>query len=235
VYPRAAHESVVVGARSRPGCRYCERSTPRAKFSRPRAIVPDAVGPTRLASAEICDECHAQFVDSIDADFNRFWSALTAEDGGGAGPASISVGAYKAMVRMAIAVMPSRELQHFADTIEWVGNPDHDFDGSLFSGTACLTYRTRHAYGAPWVSLSRRADADAPLPYAVFAMAWGRTVVEVAPPLCANDQDLDGVPLRPPGRSFTTGFGPEMGVATRRVLPLEVVERPRRRGMRLFA
>jgi hypothetical protein len=233
-YPLAADEPVVVGARPRPACRFCERSAPRAKFSRPRPIVPEAVAPTRLASAEVCDECHEQFVGSIDADFGRFWRVLAAEGGGAEAPASVPVGAYKAMVRMAVAVMPPRELQHFTDTIEWVGNPDHDFDGSLFSGTACLAYRTRHAYGAPWVALSRRIDPDAPLPYAIFAMAWGRTVVEVAPPLCAKDQDHDGVPLRPRGRSFTTGFGREMAAAERRVLPLEVVERPRRR-MRLFA
>lgn len=233
-YPLASDEPVVVGARPRPGCRFCERAAPRARFSAPRPIVPEAVGATRLATAETCDDCHEQFAASIDADFGRFWRSLASEDDS-ASPATVPVGAYKAMVRMAIAVMPSRELQHFADTIEWVGNPDHDFDGSLFSGTACLAYRTRHAYGVPWASLSRRTDADAPLPYAIFAMGWGRLVIEVAPPLCAKDQDHDGVALRPPGRSFTTGFGREMGAATRRVLPLEIVERPRRRGMRLFA
>lgn len=234
-YPLASDEPVVVGGRPKPGCRFCERAAPRARFSQPRPIVPDAVGATRLATAETCDDCYKQFAGSIDADFGRFWRPLASEDGTLDGPASVPVGAYKSMVRMAIAVMPSRELQHFADTIEWVGNPDHDFDGSLFSGTACLAYRTRHAYGVPWVSLSRRIDAEAPLPYAIFALAWGRLVIEVAPPLCSKDQDHDGVALRPPGRSFTTGFGGEMGAAARRVLPLEVVERPRRRGMRLFA
>lgn len=234
-HPLATDGPVVVGGRARPGCRFCERAAPRAKFSRPRAIVPDDLGPTSLVTAEVCDECHEQFAGSIDADFGRFWQALAAEGDATPRPASVSLAAYKAMVRMAIAIMPSRELQLFADTIEWVGNPDHDFDGSLFAGVGCVSYRTRHSYAVPWVSLSRRTDPDAALPYAIFALAWGRQVVEVAPPLCAKDQDHDGVSLRPPGRSFTTGFGREMAASTSRLLPLEVVERPRRRGMRLFA
>jgi len=234
-YPLVSAEPVVVGGRSRLGCRFCERAAPRARFSRPRAVVPGALGATTLATAEICDECHEQFADSIDADFVRFQRALAAEDDAAAGPSTVPVGAYKAMVRMALAVTPSRELQHFSDTVERVGNPDHDFDGALFSGTAVFCYRTRHAYGTPWVSVSRRIDPDVALPYAVFALGWGRTVVEAAPPLCAKDQDFDDLALRPPGRSFTTGFGWEMAAAERRALPLEVVERPRRQRIRLFA
>ncbi|MDG3006453.1 DUF2934 domain-containing protein [Paludisphaera mucosa] len=234
-YPLASAEPVLVGARPQPGCRFCERGAPRAKFTGPRPIVPEVVAATTLRTGEICDECHEQFEGSIDVDFARFWRSLLEAEVGGPPPATVSIGAYKALVRMAVAIMPARELQHFADTLEWVGNPDHDFDSSLFGGTGCLVYRTHAASEVPWVSLSRRTDPDAPLPYAVFVLVAGANVVEIAPPLCSRDQDQDEAVLRLPARSFTTGFGGDARSATRRLLPLERSERPRRRGMRLFA
>ena len=88
----------------------------------------------------------------------------------------------------------------------------------------------------PWVSLSRRIDAEAPLPYAVFMLVLGRHVVEIALPLCSRDQDHDEAEnLKLPRRSFTTGHGHEMRSAACRLLPLERSDRPKRRGMRLFA
>lgn len=234
-YPLASCEPIVAGSRARPSCRFCERAEPRAKFSTPRTIAPAALGETSLRSAEICDECHSQFIDSIDRDFAGFWRSVHEARDVADGPSSIPIGAFKSLVRMAIAIMPARELQHFADTVEWVGNPDHDFDGALFAGTGCLVYRTRFAHAIPWVSLSRRTDPDAPLPYSVFALVWGRDVVEIALPLSARDQDHEGSAHRLPARSFTTGFGAESRSAASRRVPLEKVERPRRRGMRLFA
>ncbi|WP_165247980.1 DUF2934 domain-containing protein [Paludisphaera soli] len=231
-YPLESAEPVVVGSRSQSRCRFCERGAPRAKFSSARPIVPDVVGPTSLLTGEVCDECHEQFAGSLDADFAKFWRSL---DEPSEGPQAVSIGAYKALVRMAIAIMPARELGHFADTLEWVGNPDHDFDSSLFSGAGCLVYRMHQAHAVPWVSLSRRIDADAPLPYAVFVLVAGVHAVEIAPPLCARDQDHDEEALQLPPRSFTTGFGADSRTAVRRLLPLERVDRPRRRGMRLFA
>jgi len=231
-YPLESAEPIVVGPRSQPRCRFCERGLPRARFSGPRPIVPAVAAATTLLSGEICDECHEQFAGGIDREFAAFWASLGESD---AAPATVSIGAYKALVRMAIAVMPARELPHFADTVEWVGNPDHDFDSSLFAGIGCLVYRTHAPHAVPWVSLSRRTDPDEALPYAVFALGAGRHVVEIAPPLCARDQDNDEAALRLPPRSFTTGWGADARSATRRLLPLERTDRPRRRGMRLFA
>ena len=234
-YPASSTESVVVAPRSQPNCRFCERGAPRAKFSRPHPIVPAVVGPTSLFSGETCDECHEQFAGSIDVEFAGFWRALAETDAGGPeGPATVSIGAYKSLVRMAIAIMPARELPHFEDTLEWVGNPDHEFDSSLFAEAGCQVYRAHRPSGVSWLSLSRRTTTDSPLPYMVFALASGPHIVEIAPPLCARDQDHDEAP-RLPARSFTTGHGADSRSATRRLLPLERIERPRRRGMRLFA
>ena len=236
-YPLAAAEPVIVGSTSQPRCRFCERSAPRTKFQKPRLIVPSVVGATSLFSAEICDECHEQFASTIDADFEAFWSTLDPPPGDETAPASsVSIGAFKSMVRMAIQIAPAREMGHFNDTLEWIGNPDHDFDSSLFEGTGCLVYRLHVPHDVPWVSLSRRIDADAPLPYAVFMLVMGSHVVEIALPLCSRDQDHDEAELlKLPRRSFTTGQGHDMRSASCRLLPLERTDRPKRRGMRLFA
>jgi Protein of unknown function (DUF2934) len=236
-YPLAASERVVVGAGLQPRCRFCERSAPRTRFQEPRPIVPNVVGDTSLYSAELCDECHEQFATSIDADFEVFWRTLNPPSGDeSAIPSTVPIGAYKALARMAILIAPARELGLFTDTLEWIGNPDHDFDSSLFGGTGCLVYRLHVPHAVPWVSLSRRTDSDAPLPYAVFVLVSGRRVVEIALPLCARDQDHDEIDgLKLPRRSFTTGEGHNMRAADSRLLPLERGDRPRRRGMRLFA
>jgi hypothetical protein len=236
-YPLAASERVVVGSVMQPRCRFCERSAPRARFQGPRPVVPPVVGETSLYSSEICDECHEQFATTIDADFDSFWRSLEPPPGEEAhAPTCVSIGAYKSLIRMAIQIAPARELGNFNDTLEWIGNPDHDFDSTLFEGMGCLVYQLHVAHAVPWVSLSRRTDSDAPLPYAVFLLVFGRHVVEIALPLCSRDQDHDEAePLQLPRRSFTTGHGHDMRMASCRLLPLERNERPRRRGMRLFA
>lgn len=237
-YPLAASGRLVIGAVAKPSCRFCERSAPRAKFSEPRRIAPalSAAGP--LCATEICDECHDQFAAGIDRDFAAFWESLDDPTHGRVGYPSptISIGAFKSLVRMAISIMPARELSQFVDTLEWVGNPDHDFDSSLFGDSGCLVYRTAHPQTVPWAGLFRLVDQDAPLPHAVFILAAVNHVVQIAPPLCARDQEHDapeGLRLLP--RSFTTGYGQAMQSAARRFLPLERAERVRRRVARLIA
>ena len=227
----------MIGSTLQPRCRFRERSAPRTKFQEPRRIVPRVVGDSTLYSTEICDECHEQFATTIDADFEAFWRAIHPQSGDEAkSPTSVSIGAFKSLVRMAISIAPARDLGLFTDTLEWIGNPDHDFDSSLFEGMGCLVYRLHVPHEVPWVSLSRRTNADAPLPYAVFLLVAGRHVAEIALPLCSRDQDHEGAEgMKLPRRSFTTGHGHEMRSAACRLLPLERVDRPRRRGMRLFA
>lgn len=237
-YPLAASGRMVVGAAHRPSCRFCERSAPRASFGEPRPIVPALASLGPLCAAEICDECHEQFTAGIDRDFNVFWESLadSSHERVGHSPRSIPIGAYKSLVRMAISIMPARDLSRFVDTLEWVGNPDHDFDSSLFGDAGCLVYRTRNTQTVPWAALFRSVDPNAPLPHVVFILAAADHAIQLAPPLCAQDQENDapeGLRLLP--RSFTTGYGHAMASASRRLLPLERVERSRRRVARLSA
>ena len=135
-------------------------------------------------------------------------------------PTAISIAAYKAFVRMAIAIMPEDELACFTDTIEWVGNPDHEFDSTLFGDVGCLVYQTHVPLPEAWTSLCRRKDPDAPFPYMLFFLASERLVLQMHLPLCSHDADLDGTEVRIPERTFSTGTGSDFRPATCMILPL---------------
>jgi hypothetical protein len=221
-------------------CRFCEQSAPRVEIGTNRPVFPACVG-SSLTTRELCGECARQFETTIDQDFTRFWHSLGAALGSESVqsatsfPATISIGAYKALMRMAILLMPENELANFADTIEWVANPEHDFDGGLFQESACLVYQTQHAAGAGWTGLARRIDDESPFPYMLFFLASGRLVLQVHLPLCAQDDELDGSEVRVPYRSFSTGTGSDLRASACLALPVKPSDSPRQKRIRLFA
>ncbi|MGZ3392741.1 MAG: DUF2934 domain-containing protein [Isosphaeraceae bacterium] len=231
----------VIGDARRPRCRFCEQSPPRAAFSFARPAIPELVGNTSLFTRELCDECAKQFADTIDAEFARFWESLEALRAGTASfreiraPTAIPIAAYKSLIRMALSLMPEQELSSFADTIEWVSNPDHAFDRSLFDNAGCLVYQAHVPFRAAWVCLSCRTEKDAPFPYMLFFLGAERLILQVHLPLCALDEDLDGTEVHMPQRSFSTGTGPDLQTSTCLALPLKSAADPSRtRRFRLF-
>lgn len=223
-----------------PRCRFCEQAPPRASFSAPRPVVPELVASTSLHTRAVCDECSEQFARSIDRDFGALWSSLEPLRSGAApcraitAPSAITVGAYKALVRSALVLVPERELSSFTDTIEWVGNPDHEFDSRLFGGAGCLAYMTQAPITPGWVGLFARSSDDAPFPSMLFFLGSERLVLQVHLPLGARDEDLDGAEVRIPQRSFSSGPGPDYRISTCMVLPLRPAEQARPRRFRLF-
>jgi hypothetical protein len=230
----------VLGEAGRPSCRFCEQSPPRAAFSMDRPVVPEVAGNHSLYSREICDECDEQLSGAMDKEFVRFWNDLETIRNGAPShrdlraPAAITLPAYKAMVRMALLVLPKEELADFTDTLEWVGNPDHQFDSGLFGGVGCLAYQTHVPYAAGWVSLARRIDDDAPVPNTIFFLGAERLVLQIHLPLCARDEDLDGTEVRMPERSFSTGLGSDLRAGTCLVLPVKSADASKPRRFRLF-
>ncbi|MGC8640032.1 MAG: DUF2934 domain-containing protein [Isosphaeraceae bacterium] len=225
-YQLSGGAAKVIGNVRRPRCRFCEQSPPRASFSYVRHALPEELGNVALSTREICDECADQFNQTIDKDFQRFWESLAGPRGGTASlrelraPLGLPIPAYKALIRMALSIIPEEELPSFTDTIEWVGNPDHEFDSGLFGGVGCLLYQVHAPWPGPWTSLTRRVDEDAPLPYMLFFLGSGRVVLQLHLPLCSQDQDLDGMEARMPELSFSTGIGFDLRAAACVALPL---------------
>jgi hypothetical protein len=120
-----------------------------------------------------------------------------------------SIAIFKSLVMSALLIMPESELAYFGDTLEWVNNPDHGYDGGLFSGTCCQVYEASFLHDRSWTSLSRRIDDEAPFPYMLYFVACDGIILQVPVPLCIRDQDLDGKVVRIPERSLAAGRAPQ--------------------------
>jgi hypothetical protein len=239
-YSLGVGDERIVGPTQPSRCRFCEQSPPRASFSGARHVVPEVVGNSSLLTREICDECAQQFAGSIDQDFTRFWKSLEVLQSADTDyrelrvPGAITIGAFKSLIRMALCIVPEGELAGFTDTIEWVCNPDHEFDGRLFGGTGCLVYRTQVPFPLGWIRLACRTQDDAPVPYLLFFLASDRLILQTHLPLCARDEDLDGAVMSIPEQSFSTGFGSDYRPSTCMVLPLKAADQAKPRRFRLF-
>lgn len=206
-------------ARLRRRCRFCERSEPAAPFSTEALAFPPWLGNSALWAWDECDDCRAYAEEHLAAPFEAFARPWLA---GAGAPASIPVAAWKALVRMALSVMPAAELHHFDDTTEWVANPDHTRDASLLAGLGCQVYTTAIPVSAPFAALARRVDDDAPWPYMLFFLGASQAVFQTHLPLCPRDEDLEDVGVRGPELSMSLGSGPAHRASVCTFLPVDL-------------
>jgi hypothetical protein len=207
----------VLGDPARRKCRFCEQSFPRATFEAMPPLFPPFFGNTTLVAGEECDACHALFLEHLEKPFEAFARPFLADAPRRAaiaeppcpGP-SIPIAAYKCLVKMALAILPEDELPSFEDTIEWVCNPNHRQDFSVLRGLSCRVYLTSHPIPAPWASLARRIEDNAPFPAMLFFVSTPNVVFQVPLPLGMRDDDMDGEELRVPTLSTPCGTGAEL-------------------------
>jgi hypothetical protein len=176
-----------------------------------------------LCSEHICDECQEECRDPLAAHCEKFWKTLHAK--GDVRPVVRgrefdALAVFKSLVASALLIVPEDELAYFADTLEWVNNPDHEYDGDLFADTYCHVYQLPSSPERPWISLARRIDDEVPFPYMVSFLSWRGIVVQTALPMCLRDQDLDGRCARMPERSLIAGEGTHFHEARSTVLRL---------------
>jgi hypothetical protein len=236
-YPLDPASPLIVAADVAGRCRFCERIVRHAAFSGPRAVVQGA-NETALYSRQVCDDCQVDCRDPLAQSCQAFWKALTGQANAHQGlPRGIdSLAVFKSLVTSALLIMPEQEVAYFTDTLEWVNNPDHEYDAGLFGGTYCHVYRAPFLNERSWVSLSRRVDDDAPFPYMVCFFSSGGVIVQISVPLSIRDHDLDGRLACLPVRSLTSGEGPHFCATGPDVLLLvEAAGRMRARGRRELA
>jgi Protein of unknown function (DUF2934) len=227
-YPLDSSTSLILGDSIR--CRFCERTSPHATFSRPRPVVQ---GPAErvLFSAQVCDECQQDCRDPIAIHCERFWKALHA---GGDVHRRVqrrdvdALAVLKSLVTSALLIMPENELAYFADTLDWVNNPDHEYDGGLFTDTFAQVYDAPFLREQSSIALARRIDDEAPFPYMISFLSWRGIVIQISLPMSVRDQDLDGRSEQAAQRSLISGDGRGYYEARPAVLRLvEHVRRPR--------
>ncbi len=167
-----------------------------------------------LASSSVCNECRNGFRDAQVDRLARFMAVLAEGVGRSDGsaragrPAMYSLTVFKALAGCALLIMPESELSYFVDTLEWVSNPHDASDSRLLERDAsCVVYLAPFWAERSWISLARRIEKDAPLPYMVSLLAVDGVLIQISLPLCIRDQDLDGRPSLIPRRSFAEGEG----------------------------
>ena len=196
-----------LGDGDEPRCRFCEATAPRATFEGPRPALPISLGNESLFSHEVCDDCHAQHLESVGTHLDRFVAAIRRGDL--RDRSHDPVAAFKGLARAALAVVPEDELQFFEDAIEWVGNPDHDLDSRSIGGMDCYLHRLAEASPFSWVAVARRIEDDGPFPYLLAFFGTGDLVFQIALPLCVRDEDLEVSWIVPRAPSpFGVGRGP---------------------------
>jgi hypothetical protein len=230
----------ILGGRPTRRCRLCERTSSHVEFDNLRPVMPGLSAKSSLFTAEVCDECQVECLEPLDDDFQRFWQTLRTRlseaDARHAtsGRTAVSVAAFKSLVAGALMVVPHAEFMYFPDTIEWLTNPDHDCDASLFTGMNCQVYDAPFSNQVAWIRLARRIDDDALLPYMICLVASGGFAAQVPLPLCLRDQDLDSRPVLLPdpplslGDGNGDGDGVAFGESRRVVLALGESSRPSR-------
>lgn len=209
-------EPRLIGDGGRRVCRFCEQSAPQTTFAPSVPAVPATAGNRSLRSLDECDECHALFDESLGADLASFL--------GTPGPwqrPSISPGAYKALVKVALTLMPRADLNYFTAAIDWVLNPDHDLDGASFAGLGCQVHQSAVIDAPAWAALARRTSDDGPFPYAIFFLGTAGVAFVLAVPLGNKDEDFDGETLLVPRVAAPDGLWRGRGRDACRFVPIE--------------
>ena len=170
-----------IGNALRRRCRFCSQSAPRALFS---DDVPIFEGCSSPLSLDQCDSCASAFSETIDRDLSQFLSGMSRAKG-------ISIGAFKGLVKMALAILPDADLDDHEDTVEWVTNPDHAFDFNVFRGLSSVIHTTAIPYPTAWCAVAEKIADDSPWPSRLFFLGNDRHCVTVPIPLNPRDEDLD--------------------------------------------
>ncbi|GAC1472713.1 MAG: hypothetical protein NVSMB9_20290 [Isosphaeraceae bacterium] len=206
-------EPVFLGKSDAPSsrrCRFCEQAEPATSFRKPPSVVPAWLSKTQLVSWDECDQCRLAYEQNVAPAFESFARPMLDPSFPSQGsPPTLSCAAWKALVRVGLAILPAEELSFLDDTLDWVSNPDHVRDLPLLTGLGCQVYLAPAAVPSPFVMVARRCDDDAPLPYLLFFLGASNVVFQTHLPFCPRDENLELDSLRRPELSLSLGNGPE--------------------------
>jgi hypothetical protein len=135
----------------------------------------------------------------------------------------VPLAVFKALTKMALAIMPAADLQHFHHAIARVRDPDHAKDSADFALSA-KCYLTFLPGPMPpdigWVRLLRRRAADAELPYMLLVTQFRNAAMQIMVPCCPLDNHWVGQKVRFPPYPVFYGYGYHWGEPTREVRDL---------------
>lgn len=105
--------------------------------------------------------------------------------------------AYKALVKMALSLMPEEEMSHFAKTLEWLQNDKVEGEKIVTSSLVCLkSFAPGHnPLKSITVMLFKRKDPTAFVPYTSFLLAFNNYTFQIFLPFSDMDEHLRGKQL----------------------------------------
>lgn len=100
---------------------------------------------------------------------------------------------YKSFVKMALSIMPEKNMCHFKESVEWImKNPEDDFleTNSLICFLSFVPgpLPFRHISARLWI----RKNQSENVPYSIFAIAFANYVCQIFIPFCDLDKHLEG-------------------------------------------
>jgi hypothetical protein len=105
--------------------------------------------------------------------------------------------AFKALVKIALGLMPRSELQHFANTLRWIAirNPEDDHLDAKFY---CFYSVSPVALSGIDALLLKRKSPSAALPFMSFYLAFANFTYQIFLPFCDLDRHLIGTSVEMP-------------------------------------
>lgn len=207
-------------------CRFCSSAAPRSRFPDLLSIFPDSFGLGSPVAFDQCEDCVSAFSEELDPALLRFVSPFLASERNRSKPTGgIPVAAFKGLVKFALALMPLDDLEEHEDTIEWVGNPDHEFDLSVFRDLSCVVHQTPRDFPASWAALAKKTDEEEAWPSMLFFLGLKRSILQIIVPLSRRDDDLEISPSSHPDVLPPSPFGLGFDPISRFVLPIDSEKR----------
>lgn len=130
----------------------------------------------------------------------------------------VPMGAFKCIVKMALAIMPKQDLTECQHLVKWIREDKHSFESFPYKPlNALLQFTPGPApYKGVHLFLLKRKNTSEPIPYIHFIVAFGNTLFQIILPMPTQDKHLMG-------KSMSVTFFPvpfdkdyEYGQTTRR-------------------
>ena len=213
-----------IGDPVRRRCRFCGQAPPRTVFSGCVTVFPEYLGIGSPVAFDHCDDCTAFFAKTIATGLARFVQPFFAGSSARQTAAGIGVDAFKGLIQLALAIMPALDLDDHEDTVEWISNPDHDFDLNVFRDLTCAVHVVANVFPASWAALAKRTDREELGPALLFFLGTGHVVFQVPVPLGQSESDDDGATATVLDHFPPSPFGPEYDPIARVLLPIGSIE-----------
>jgi hypothetical protein len=102
---------------------------------------------------------------------------------------------FKCLVKIALAVMPTDEMHNFTKTLAWLQH-ENPPDKNNLAAHFCFISNSEMTRNGIDITLMRRQDPAAKLPYISFLLAFSKLTFQIFLPFCKADQHFAGETIK---------------------------------------